>query len=126
MARSQGEELYQGGRLPEAPGILGNGSGTYINPNPTEQPYPYGFRFLTYRSLSTPHMLGARRTHPLLPILIGVALPYTLAHFPTRVEVPPMKPARSAVSVAPSSSAPSTPLRLIRLQKDTAGTLIPL
>jgi hypothetical protein len=41
MAWSQSEELDQGGRLPKAPGILVDGPGTYTNPKPTEQPYPY-------------------------------------------------------------------------------------
>lgn len=40
MAGSQGQELHQGGRLPQAPGVFGDGPGTHANPKPTEQPYP--------------------------------------------------------------------------------------
>src|SRR5829696_38222 len=63
MARSQGKELHQGGCLPQPPGILGNGSGTYGNPKASEQPYPCGPAFLASRNLGATHTLTPRRIH---------------------------------------------------------------
>src|ERR671910_3020515 len=91
MARSQSKELHQGGRLPQSPGILGDGPRTYANLKASEQPYPYGLAVPTHRRLGAPHTLRSRRTYPL-----GVALPYALAHFPTRLELAPMNPATTA------------------------------
>src|SRR5215210_3265287 len=78
MPRSQGEELHQGGCLPQPPGILGNGPRTYTNPKPTEQPHPYGLAFLSSRNLGAPHTLTSRRTHPppsSLTLCLGIIPP---------------------------------------------------
>src|SRR3712207_40634 len=73
MARSQGEELHQGGCLPQAPGILGNGSRIYTNPKATEQPHSYDLAFLARWRPELPDALRSRRRpHPLpSPLLEG-------------------------------------------------------
>src|SRR5215211_1346714 len=78
MARRQSEELHQGSCLPQAPGILGNGSRTYTNSKASEQPYPYSLALLANCNLGSPHTLTPRRTHPppsTLTLCLGIIPP---------------------------------------------------
>src|SRR5215213_7517069 len=80
VTAGEGEQLYQGGRLPEPPCLFRDGSRTYANPKATEQPDAHRLGPLARRHPRLCYAFKAsRRAHSRASPFMA-ELPYYLSH----------------------------------------------
>src|SRR5215203_1583617 len=80
VTAGEGEQLYQGGRLPEPPCLFRDGSRTYANPKATEQPDAHRLGSLARRHPRSCYAFKAsRRAHSRASPFMA-ELPYYLSH----------------------------------------------
>src|SRR5215203_487790 len=80
VTAGEGEQLYQGGRLPEPPCLFRDGSRTYANPKATEQPDAHRLGPLARRHPRSCYAFKAsRRAHSRASPFMA-ELPYYLSH----------------------------------------------
>src|SRR5215212_11582763 len=100
MTPGQGEELDQGGRLPEAPLVMPDGPGAHRDSKATEQLNAHRLRYLARGWFWSRHSFRPRNRSGSVLALRGIPFRVSVAHFPTT-------PYRALIG-RPRSSAAST------------------